>query len=146
MDKVANILNEKGIVVHTTQPQTKVLDAVEEMCARRVGALLVCEQSVPVGIFSERDLMTKVVLPCLDPATTPVGAVMTSEVVCIEPTASIGEAMAVMTQRRCRHLPVVSGTTLVGMLSIGDLVRWGSRNQEHEIRMLIDYIHGKYPG
>jgi CBS domain-containing protein len=116
------------------------------MCAEKVGALLVCDAGKPVGMFTERDLMNSVILARLDPATTTVGEVMSREVVYVEPTAAAAEAMAVMTERRCRHLPVASEGQLMGLISIGDLVRWASRNQEFEIRKLTDYIHGKYPG
>ncbi len=97
-------------------------------------------------MFTERDLMTRVILARRDPATTRVADVMSDEVVYVEPTTSPAEAMAVMTERRCRHLPVAAGGELVGLVSIGDLVRWASRNQEFEIRMLTEYICGKYPG
>jgi len=66
--------------------------------------------------------------------------------VCVDPSTPAEEAMAIMTEKRCRHLPVVEGARIVGVISIGDLVRWASRNHEFEIRMLTDFIHGKYPG
>ena len=146
MDTVAHILREKGNKVHHTSPDATVLDAVERMCAARVGAMLVCESGVPVGMFTERDLMTRVILARLDPAATKVAEVMSREVVVVEPATRAEEAMAIMTERRCRHLPVVEGGKLAGVLSIGDLVRWVSRNQQFEIHRLTDYIIGKYPG
>jgi CBS domain-containing protein len=146
MDTVDQILKEKGSKVHKATPGDTVVEAVERMCSEKVGALLVCEAGHPVGMFTERDLMTKVILGRLDPATTTVGEVMSREVVYVEPTAGASEAMAVMTERRCRHLPVASEGRLLGIVSIGDLVRWASRSQEFEIRKLTDYIHGKYPG
>jgi CBS domain-containing protein len=146
MDTVARILKEKGNQVHHTAPDTTVLAAVEKMCAARVGAILVCERDAPVGMFTERDLMTRVILAQRDPAATRVADVMSREVVFVEPATRTSEAMAVMTERRCRHLPVMSAGKLVGMLSIGDLVRWASRKQEFEIHRLTDYIVGKYPG
>lgn len=146
MDTVAHILKEKGSKVHKAAPGDTVLEAVERMCAENVGALLVCDAGKPVGMFTERDLMTGVILGRLNPATTTVGAVMSREVVYVEPTAVAAEAMAIMTERRCRHLPVAFEGQLMGLISIGDLVRWASRSQEFEIRKLTDYIHGKYPG
>jgi len=146
MDTVQQILKEKGSDVLKATPGDTVVEAVERMCSKRVGALLVCEGGHPVGMFTERDLMTKVILGRLDPAKTTVGEVMSREVVYVEPTAATAEAMAVMTERRCRHLPVASSGKLLGIVSIGDLVRWASRNQEFEIRKLTEYIHGKYPG
>ncbi len=112
----------------------------------RVGAVLVCDGTACSGIFTERDLMTRVILNGLDPTTTRVAEVMTADVACVQPSTPASEAMAIMTERRCRHLPVVEGGEIVGVISIGDLVRWDSRNQAFELRMLTDYIHGKYPG
>jgi CBS domain-containing protein len=146
MDTVGHIIKEKGGTVHTTAPKDSVLQAVETMCGKKVGSLLVCQQGLPIGIITERDLMTDVVLARRDPAKTRVEEVMATDVVCVDPATPTAEAMAIMTERRCRHLPVVEGERIVGVISIGDLVRWASRNQEFEIRMLTDYIHGKYPG
>jgi CBS domain-containing protein len=146
MDTVAYILKEKGNQVHHTSPDSTVLQAVEAMCAARVGAMIVCEAHVPVGMFTERDLMTRVILARLDPAVTKVAEVMTRELVVVEPTTRAEEAMAIMTERRCRHLPVLEGGKIAGVLSIGDVVRWLSRNQEFVIHRLTDYIAGKYPG
>jgi CBS domain-containing protein len=146
MDTVGHILKEKGHVVHTTGPKDSVLHAVETMCGKKVGSLLVSEAGRPVGIITERDLMTDVVLARRDPAKTRVEEVMATDVVCVDPSTSTAEAMAIMTERRCRHLPVLEGSQIVGMISIGDLVRWASRNHEFEVRMLTDFIHGKYPG
>jgi len=136
------ILEEKGHVVHSVRPQETVLRAVEEMAERRLGAILVCESSRTLGILSERDVMTRVLLQRRDPATTKVDAVMTRDVVVIEPSTTTSEAMAIMTDKRCRHLPVVEKGKIVGVISIGDLVRHASKEQEFEIRMLTDYVSG----
>jgi CBS domain-containing protein len=146
MDTIAHILKEKGAKVHHATPGTTVYRAVEQMCAERVGALMVCEEGRPVGIFTERDLMNRVILARRDPTTTTIEEVMSHDVVYVEPTTRMEEAMAVMTERRCRHLPVVGEGQVIGIISIGDLVRSVSRNQEFEIRQLTDYICGKYPG
>jgi len=146
MDTIAHILKEKGNQVHQASPDATVLQAVQAMCATRVGAILVCEGNVPVGMFTERDLMTHVILARRDPTVTKVAEVMSRDLVVIEPATRAEEAMAIMTERRCRHLPVLDEGKLAGVLSIGDLVRWASRNQEFEIRKLTDYICGKYPG
>lgn len=146
METVGNILGDKGTEVFRIAPETTVFHAVEQMCARRVGAILVCDGTACSGIFSERDLMNRVILPGIDPRATPVSAVMTTDVACVQPGTTASEAMAIMTERRCRHLPVVESGEIVGIVSIGDLVRWDSRNQAFELRMLTDYIHGKYPG
>jgi CBS domain-containing protein len=146
VDTIASILKEKGTSVHHASGEVTVLAAVEMMSARRIGALMVCEEGRPIGIFSERDLMTRVILAGRDPATTTVEEVMSKDVIFVEPTTRTEEAMAVMTERRCRHLPVVSEGRVVGLISIGDLVRWVSRDQQFQIRQLEDYICGKYPG
>ena len=146
MTTVGAILKDKGSAVLATSATQTVLAAVDEMCHRRVGALLVLEGDLPRGVFSERDLMTRVILARRDPATTTVAEVMTHDVVCVAPDVSTTEAMAIMTNRRCRHLPVVDAGHVVGMVSIGDLVRAASHEQEYEIQLLRDYATGKYPG
>ena len=123
-----------------------ILHAVDRMCEARVGALLVMDGSRPIGIVSERDLMTRVLLKRRDPATTRVSEVMTPDVVAVSCEASPEEVMAIMTDRRCRHLPVIENDSIIGIVSIGDVVRWASDSQEVQIRMLEDYIAGKYPG
>jgi len=146
METVGIILSDKGAEVFSVGADATVLQAVTKMCANRVGAILVCDESACSGIFTERDLMARVTLKGLDPNTTLVGQVMTAEIACVEPSTTASEAMAIMTERRCRHLPVIEGSKIVGVVSIGDLVRWESRNQAFELRMLTDYIQGKYPG
>jgi CBS domain-containing protein len=145
MDTVAHVLHGKPSEVHVASPQTSVFHVVERMCAARIGAMLVFDGGRPVGIFSERDLMTRVILAGRDPSTTIIGDVMTRDLVYVAPATPAQEAMAVMTESRCRHLPVMDGGRLVGIVSIGDLVRWFSRDQEFEIHRLTDYIAGKYP-
>lgn len=145
MESVGNILDEKGSRVLTTRSDATVYEAVEEMCRHRVGALLVCDGDAPVGMFSERDLLVRVILARRDPATTTVGEVMTHEVVCVPRETRAAEAMAIVTERRCRHLPVVDQGRVTGVISIGDLVRFVSQNQAYEIQMLRDYVNGRYP-
>ena len=144
METVADILGYKGSTVYSVAPDTRVLAAVNQMCDRHIGALLVSNAGIPLGIFSERDLMRRVILAGKDPAVTTVSEVMTTDVVCIAPETPAREAMAIMTDRRCRHLPVVAGGKVIGMLSIGDLVRWASQEQAFEIQLLTDYVRGTY--
>jgi CBS domain-containing protein len=144
METVGDILDDKGRQVHFITPQATVFEAVEMMCARRVGALLVATTSATYGIISERDVMTRVILERRDPATTRVEQVMTAAVACVRPDTPAREAMAIMTERRCRHLPVVTDGGIVGLVSIGDLVRAASQEQEFQIRMLTEYVHGGY--
>jgi signal-transduction protein with cAMP-binding, CBS, and nucleotidyltransferase domain len=146
METLRPILETKGTTIHQVRPSDTVLSAVDEMCRCHVGALLVMKDETAVGIVSERDLLIRVLLARKDPAKTTVAEVMTSELVCVELDTSPNEAMRVMTERRCRHLPVVCDEKIAGLVSIGDLVRWTSRNQEYEIRLLHDYVEGRYPG
>src|SRR5262249_37995261 len=118
--------------------------AVELMCARRVGALLVATTEATFGIISERDVLARLILERRDPEKTKVADVMTRAVVCVSPTTTAREAMAIMTDRRGRHLPVVTEGAIVGIVSIGDLVRAASREQEFELRILTEYVHGGY--
>lgn len=144
MDTVADILGYKGTTVFTVTPETRVFSAVELMCDRHIGALLVCSAGIPLGIFTERDLMKRVLLARKDPLATNVSDVMTTDVAVVSPTVPAREAMAIMTDRRCRHLPVVEDGKVTGMLSIGDLVRWASHEQAFELQVLTDYVRGAY--
>lgn len=145
METIAAILTEKGPAVHQLPPSATVMQGVEAMCAAKVGSVLVVLDHRPVGIFTERDLMTRVILAHRDPATTPIEEVMTTDVVCVEEGTSTAAAMALMTERRVRHLPVVDDGRVVGLVSIGDVVRRQTSEQSYEIRMLTNYIVGAYP-
>jgi CBS domain-containing protein len=146
METIRDILETKGKGLFSIEPEETVLAAVDEMCRRKVGALLVKDASGIVGIFSERDVLTRIVLTRRDPAATKVREVMTADVVCVGTDERPEHAMAIMTSRRCRHLPVVVDRQVVGLVSIGDLVRWTSRHMEAEMRTLEEYVSGKYPG
>jgi CBS domain-containing protein len=144
MQTIAEILDEKGHEVVFIGPRATVLAAVEMMSARRVGALLVATPEATWGILSERDILTRVLLEQREPSKTMVEQVMTRAVACVHLATRAREAMAVMTERRCRHLPVVADDRVVGMVSIGDLIRVASREYEAEIRMLQEYVHSGY--
>ena len=139
------ILEEKGDTVHSVEPEATVLDAVRRMNQHRVGALLVMDGERPVGIFTERDVLKRVVDAGKDPGKTAVAEVMTTDLVCVRPETTVHEAMAVITERRCRHLPVLEGERLAGLVSIGDLTRWLVKDKDVQIRDLVDFITGKYP-
>jgi CBS domain-containing protein len=145
-DTLAVILDEKGDTVHSVAPTASVLDAVRKMNDARIGALLVLEDDRPVGMFTERDVLTRVVGQKRNPGDTTVADVMSTEVVAVKPGTTVDEAMAVITERRCRHLPVIEDGRLRGMVSIGDLTRWVTRKQRYEIQDLVNFITGKYPG
>lgn len=144
--KLRALLEEKGRQVHAVGPETGVLEAVHKMNEAGIGALLVLVGEKPVGIFSERDVLRRVVGAGLDPATTRVEEVMTGALVAVQADATVEEAMAIVTEKRCRHLPVLAGEELAGLLSSGDLTRWATRSQQFEIQSLVRYIQGKYPG
>jgi len=145
MSTVLEILQAKGSDLVTVNRKATVLDAANVMNQHKVGAVVVMdEQNNVEGIFTERDLMQRVVGQRLSPADTIVEDVMTSDVVCCEATASIDEARAVMRNRRIRHLPVVSlEGPLVGMVSIGDLNAWHLEGQEKTIHYLKEYLYGR---
>lgn len=144
-DPVRAILDQKGTAVETTNPEATVSDAVRAMNRARIGCLVVLDGDRPVGIFTERDVLTRVVDAGLDPTTTPVARVMTRDLVAIRPETQVPQAMAIMTEKRCRHLPVLDGGQLAGMVSIGDVTRWNVRDQRHTIEDLVSYITGEYP-
>jgi CBS domain-containing protein len=141
-DPIASVLEHKGSDVVTVSPETLVVAAVQQMNERKIGALLVVERGRPVGIFTERDVLVRVIAAGLDPRTTPVGEVMTRNPVAICSDATVAQAMVVITERRCRHLPVVDdGTRLRGLISIGDLTSWVVRDQQRMIDDLHDYMN-----
>ena len=144
-DTLAAVLAHKGTMVHCVVPGATVLDAVRKMNEEHIGALLVCNGGDVLGIFTERDILCRVLDSHRDPATTTVAEVMTTDLVAVSPNTRVEEAMAVITERRCRHLPVLEDGDLVGLVSIGDLTRWVSRHQEGHIKDLVNFITGKYP-
>jgi len=139
-DPIAKVLETKGSSVETVSPDTTVLVAVQRMNERKIGALLVTEHDRPIGIFTERDVLVRVVAAGLDPKTTLVNEVMTRNPVVIRSDVSVGEAMFVITERRCRHLPVIDDGGLRGLISIGDLTSWVVRLQQRTIEDLHDYM------
>ena len=144
-DTLKAVLAHKGAKVHCVVPDATVLDAVRKMNEERIGALLVRDGTQVVGIFTERDVLCRVLDSKRSPETTRVHEVMTEEVVAVGPDTGVKHAMAIITERRCRHLPVMEDGELKGMVSIGDLTRWVSRHQEGHIRDLVNFITGKYP-
>jgi CBS domain-containing protein len=146
---LSEVLRDKGEsskIVHTIAADATVAEAVRRMNQHKIGALLVVDGPTAVGIFTERDVLQRVVATTIDAASTPVAAVMTRAVVQVHPTTLVEQAMAIMTEKRCRHLPVMQGGQAVGMVSIGDLTRWMVKGQSIAIKDLIEYIQGKYPG
>jgi CBS domain-containing protein len=146
MGRVAEILNSKGSAVHSIRSDATVYDAVKAMVAHNVGSLLVTEGEDVKGILTERDYLREIVLKGRTSRETLVREVMSTEVIVVEPDRTVEDCMAIMTGRRIRHLPVVNAGKLVGIVSIGDLVKQRAAEREVEIRYLTDYITGKYPG
>lgn len=142
MRTVAQLLKQKDSQVFYVEPKVSVLHAIKEMAERHVGALLVMDQSRLVGIISERDYARKVILKNRASHDTPVADIMTASPTTVTPDDSIQHCMQTMTAGRFRHLPVVEGGRVVGMLSIGDLVRAVIQDQTEHIEQLERYIAG----
>ena len=143
MGHVSDILASKGRDVLSIDGSATVYDAIAKMVEANVGALLVYDGGRLQGIVTERDYLRRVTLEGRDERTTPVREIMSTEVVYVGPDASIEECMAVMTERRIRHLPVLGDDrAVVGIVSIGDVVKFHSTEQEVQIRFLTEYISG----
>ena len=143
MAQVSDILNAKGHDVLRIDGAATVLDAVKAMVEGNVGALIVTEGGEISGIVTERDYLRRVTLEGRDERTTPVREIMSAPFVYVGPDATIDECMAIMTERRFRHLPVlVDERELVGIVSIGDVVKYQSQEQGVQIKFLTEYISG----
>ncbi|HLA98836.1 MAG TPA: CBS domain-containing protein [Anaerolineales bacterium] len=140
---VRHCLQTKGNQVYSIHPEASVYEALRLMAEKDIGALLVMEAEKVVGIFSERDYARKVVLHGKSSKETPVREVMTARVVFVRPDQSLDECMALMTNKRIRHLPVVEGDRVVGVISIGDVVKEIIAEQEFVIEQLANYISGE---
>lgn len=141
MRLVNQILQSKGNDIWTISPDATVLDALKLMAEHDIGALLVVEDDRVVGIFSERDYARKLILHGKSSMNTRVNEIMTSEVFCVSPDLSVGKCMALMTEKRIRHLPVLENDRLAGIVSIGDVVKAIITEQQIIIDHLEDYIY-----
>jgi CBS domain-containing protein len=141
VNTVADILEAKGRRVLQIDADASVLDAIKQMVEGNVGALLVTEQGNLIGIVTERDYLRRVTLEGRTEKDTLVREIMSARLVYVTPETTIQECMAVMTERRIRHLPVLDdGRETVGIVSIGDVVKFQSKQQDVQIRLLTDYI------
>jgi CBS domain-containing protein len=140
MKTVKQILDAKGREVWTIQPEASVFEAIQLMAEKKVGALVVVDGDKPVGIISERDYARKVILKGKSSHETPIRDIMTTDVVCTRLDQTVEECMALVTEKRIRHLPVLDGEQLVGIISIGDLVKTIIAEQQFMIEQLEHYI------
>lgn len=142
MSTIKQLLDEKGREVFSIDPKGSVLDAIKMMADKEVGALLVISDGKLVGIVSERDYARKVILQGRSSDTAAIKDIMTTHVVYARPDQTVKECMSLMTEKRVRHLPVLDDTQLVGMISIGDLVKAIIAEQQFLIEQLEQYISG----
>jgi CBS domain-containing protein len=142
MQTVRQVLQGTGREVATIGPEMSVYDALALMAEKGIGALVVTQGPAVVGLISERDYARNVALKGRNSRETPVGDIMTSRVACVGPDQTVQECMTIMTEMRVRHLPVMEGETLAGLVSIGDLVKAIIEEQEALIEHLVRYING----
>ena len=145
MTSIRQLLATKGHDVWSISPEASVFDALSLLAEKNIGALLVLQEGEIVGIVSERDYARKIALRGKASIQTPVSDIMTRDVVTADPQTSVKDALALMTEKRIRHLPVVDGGRLIGFVSIGDLVKSIIADQEIMISHLEQYISGTQP-
>lgn len=142
MRNVSQIIDRKGSRVVSVNKEAPVLEAIRLMAEYHIGAVLVMQGDDLIGIASERDYARKVILQGRSSSDTPVGTIMTSPVICVSPADSVNDCMSIMTERHIRHLPVLEANRVVGVISIGDLVKEMIEEQKQEISYLQQYIAG----
>jgi CBS domain-containing protein len=141
MTLVKQLIERKGRTLYAVEPEDPVLEAIRQMAEHHVGALLVMKGAQLQGIISERDYARKVILHGRSSAETPIWQIMSSPVITVTPEQTVQDCMKLMTDRRVRHLPVVERGEVVGMISIGDLVKAVMEDQQQTIEQLESYIH-----
>ena len=143
MSTVSDVLGQKGRSLYRIDADASVFDAVREMVEANVGSLLVTVDGRIEGIVTERDYLRRVTLEGRDERETPVRQIMSTPLIVVRPDTTIDECRSLMTERRIRHLPVVEGTEVVAVVSIGDVVKFATDQQSYEIRYLRDYIEAR---
>jgi len=145
--KVKDLLEKKGTEIYSVGPDESVLEAISKMAELNIGALVVMDNDTLVGIISERDYRNKIILKGRTSKDTPVSQIMVDKVICVEPNDNINLCMQLMTNKKIRHLPVLDNDSLVGVISIGDVVKAVIESQKNEIDSLRNYIAtgGGYP-
>ncbi len=144
MPTAQDILARKGSLIYSIEPQATVLDATRRMNHHKIGALMVMNEGQVMGIFTERDVLRRVVGSELDPASVPIFDVMTAELVTCDPDCEIEEIAEIMRSKRIRHVPVVdSERTLLGVISIGDINAHTALRRESELHYLSEYVYGR---
>ena len=141
---ISVLLEHKGPTVFSVPPDVTVAAAAQEMDLHKVGAILVMENGRIVGILTERDVLTRVVVAGLDPKDTPVKQIMTPDPITVPSTTTVEQVMELFTNKRFRHLPVVDNGRLAGLISIGDILRRTVETHRHEAEQLKQYITGGY--
>jgi len=142
MTTIKQVLDNKGHDVLTVRPDDTVLKALELMAGKNVGAVIVTENDAPVGIFTERDYARNVILKGRSSSNTPVRDIMSADVIFVKPEQTVDQCMAIMSEKRFRHMPVLQEGKLVGIVSIGDLVKTIIDEQAFTIQQLQGYIGG----
>lgn len=143
---VTDLLRHKGYAVWSVGPDTTVYEAIKLFVEKNIGAVVVLSGEKLLGIFSERDCTRRVTLNGLIPHETKVGTVISTPVITVTPEHTVEECMRLMTEHRVRHLPVLQGDKLVGLVSIGDVVNWIISAQSTALQQMESYISGTYPG
>ncbi len=142
MRTVQRLLDEKGHDIQSIHPDDSVFDAIQKLASANIGSLIVVEDDRPVGIFTERDYARNVILKGKSSPTTKVRDIMTTRVIFVQPEHTVEHCMAIMTDKHIRHLPVLRDEKLIGMISIGDLVKSIMADQKYTIEQLEQFIHG----
>jgi CBS domain-containing protein len=139
---VSTLLGDKGATVHSAPLTATVADAVRVMNQHKVGSVVILDGDQLAGIFTERDVLYRVVAAGLPPDTTPVSQVMTANPKIISPDMTVDDALTLISEKRCRHLPVIENGRMIGLISQGDITRWLVSAHKAQAQQLIDYITG----